>query len=94
MKTEMRMLNNGNYESVVLPIQHECKDYSQSAYCRQYSHQMDRLILKIGDGYCCDDHGGCDHEIEVKFCPFCGHQPERLSETARKGCDSLNTTNK
>jgi hypothetical protein len=85
MKTEMRMLDNGNYESVVLPIQHECRDYVQSAYCIQYSRKMNKLILKVGDGYCCEDHGGCEHEIEVLFCPFCGHQPERLTPEAPKG---------
>lgn len=78
MKTEMKMLPNGNYESVVLYVQHECKDYNQSCYCRQYSDKMDKLILTVGEGYCCDDHGGCEHQIEVLFCPFCGYKAQSL----------------
>jgi len=74
MKTEMRILNNGNYEAVILPIQHECRGKEEDAVCTQYCDSMDKLFLKIGYGYCCDNHGGCEHKIEVKFCPFCGHR--------------------
>lgn len=34
--------------------------------------------------------------FQSNYCPFCGYsiQPERLSEEARKGCDSPNTPTK
>ncbi len=68
MKTEMRMLDNGNYESVICPIQHECiSDYFQ---CREFSWKKG-LYLKVESGDLYED--GCSHEIEVKFCPFCGY---------------------
>jgi hypothetical protein len=35
-----------------------------------------------------------DRHFEAKFCPYCGYQPERLSEKDRKVCDSPNTPTK
>lgn len=82
MKTEMKMLDNGNYESVACCIQHECYDKMYEFRCLQYASDMSKLILIAG----IDDSGedGCEHEIEVSFCPFCGHQPERLNPEASK----------
>ncbi len=92
MKTEMKMLPNGNYESVISPIQHECRSEDYGWHCVEYGWEEPKLTLKveIGDPY----EDGFSAEQEVKFCPFCGYQPERLNETARKGYESLSTANK
>jgi hypothetical protein len=59
MKKEFQMLPNGNYEEVILPIQHECKNLN--LLCRQYYHDMENLHLYIDD-----------EQYLVKFCPICG----------------------
>jgi hypothetical protein len=75
MKTEMKMMDNGNYERVVSPVQHQCRSKDHSWNCIEYGWKMGEILLKIeeGDGY----EDGCQHEIVISFCPFCGYQPER-----------------
>ena len=73
MKTEIRMLPNGNCESVVLPIQHRCYG-SSGEYCTEYAARLGRLMLTITEGDPYED--GCEHEIQVNFCPFCGCKAE------------------
>ena len=77
MKTEMKMLDNGNYESVVSPIQHQCRSECYILECVEYGWDMGKLHLKIEDGDPYED--GYALELLVKYCPFCGYQPERLS---------------
>ena len=73
MKTSMKMLPNGNYESVVDTIQHECKNKDWSIICVEYSWKPKKLLLKIESGDPYED--GFTMEEEVKFCPFCGYSP-------------------
>ena len=69
MKTEMAMLLNGNYESIISPIQHQCRE---SVYeCVEYGWDLRKLHLKIEDGDPCED--GYSSDILVKYCPFCGY---------------------
>jgi hypothetical protein len=72
MKTEMKMLPNGNYEAVICPIQHECYSEGCTLRCVHYSWK-EGLHLEIGDGDPCED-GYCN-EFIVKYCPFCGYCP-------------------
>lgn len=74
MKTEMQMLANGNYESVILPVQHDCQSKCYNWSCKQWSHAMDKLILTVEQGDPYED--GFKTEIEVKYCPFCGYKAE------------------
>jgi hypothetical protein len=73
MKTEMQILPNGNYESVVLPIQHSCRSENYTFHCVEYSYKSG-LILKVEDGDPYED--GYSNEILVNFCPFCGYHDE------------------
>lgn len=77
MKTEMKMLKNGNYERIISPIQHQCRSEDYIFKCVEYGWKRSKLLLKIEDGDSYEDRYGI--EIEVNFCPFCGYQPERLS---------------
>jgi hypothetical protein len=72
MKTEMQMLPNGNYESVICPIQHRCFSKNGSWECIHYACDKDNLYLEIeeGDPYEID---GFSAKITVNFCPFCGY---------------------
>lgn len=77
MKTEMQILPNGNFEKVISPVQHDCRSPDYTWSCTESGWKLGKLLLEISDG---DPHeGGYEKEIEVKFCPFCGYQPERLS---------------
>jgi len=71
MKTEMKMLDNGNYESVEMYIQHECRSEDYSLRCIQYLRDMNNLHLRIEQGDPYEDGVGID--FLVKFCPFCGY---------------------
>lgn len=72
MKTEMKMLNNGNYECVPCAIQHKCVSGDFNWRCTEYlSKKGLHLQFMFGDPY----EDGCDHEIEIKYCPFCGYTP-------------------
>ncbi len=73
MKTEMTMLPNGNYESIISPIQHRC--FKNSCWsCVEYGSQLGKLLLnyEIGDPY----EDGNEAQIEVNYCPFCGYKPK------------------
>jgi hypothetical protein len=70
VKTEMKILPNGNYESVVCPIQHECRSENGVFRCAQYSWDDMKLTLYIEDGDPYED--GYETHIHVSFCPFCG----------------------
>ena len=72
MKYEMKMLDNGNYERVVSPIQHQC--LGNVLQCVEYSWDKNKLYLNIHDGDPCED--GYENKIEINFCPFCGYKPE------------------
>lgn len=75
MKTEMKMLDNGNYESVISAIQHLCKSTDNHIWqCVEYGWKKG-LLLTIEDGDPCED--GCHYELEVNFCPFCGYCSDR-----------------
>jgi len=78
MKTEMKILDNGNYESIICVIQHACHSNDHNWSCRQYSSRMDRLILQcsFGDPY----EDGFEEQTEVIYCPFCGHQASMKKE--------------
>jgi hypothetical protein len=89
MKREMAMLPNGNYESIISPIQHECSSKDSIWSCSEYGWDLGSLTLEVQDGDPYED--GYENKISVKYCPFCGYQPERLNPEARKGCDSLNS---
>ena len=65
----MQMLPNGNYESVMLPIQHMCRQ--DDFTCTQYSYSMDQLRLEIESGDPWEE--GYHRETFVKICPFCGY---------------------
>lgn len=72
MKTEMKMLDNGNYEAVICPIQHECVSEDFNWRCTEYSWKKGLFLdFEYGDPY----EDGCNHKIEIKFCPFCGYSP-------------------
>ena len=91
MKTEMKMLDNGNYEHIISSIQHECRDKSFVFVCVEYGWNIGKLILKIEDGDPYED--GYSSKLEINYCPFCGYQPERLNpEDVRNNvCDSPNS---
>lgn len=75
----MRMLSNGNYERIISSIQHNCSNTNNSMWtCVEYGWQRGRLRLQIENGDPYED--GYTSEIDVNYCPFCGYQPERLSE--------------
>lgn len=93
MKTEMQMLNNGNYERVVSVIQHKCRSKDSDWHCVEYASKSPILLLSVEKGDPYED--GFSSEIEVKFCPFCGYQPERLNpKDVNNVYDSLNHDNK
>lgn len=75
MKTEMKMLPNGNYESVVSPIQHLCESSNHTWRCVEYGWELGRLRLCVEDGDPYED-GYCS-ELDVNYCPFCGYKPEQ-----------------
>jgi hypothetical protein len=70
---EMKMLDNGNYESVVAAIQHKCISPCLNWVCSELGWKLGVLNLEscFGDKY----EDGCEHKVEVKFCPFCGYSP-------------------
>lgn len=72
-KMEMKMLDNGNYESVVAGIQHKCISDDLNWVCSELGWKLGVLKLEscFGDPY----EDGCEHEVQVKFCPFCGYSP-------------------
>lgn len=70
----MSMRPNGNYEEIISPIQHECRDENCIFHCVEYSWEMGRLLLKIDDGDPYED--GYSNEIDVIYCPFCGYTPK------------------
>jgi len=74
MKTEMKMLPNGNYEAVICPIQHRCYSEDHMWSCTQYSWKMENFELAVEYGDPCED--GWSAEIKVKHCPFCGYKIE------------------
>lgn len=47
--------------------------------CEEWDNGKLYLIV-TGEDYILDSHG-----INVNFCPFCGYQPERLSEKTPQG---------
>ena len=69
----MEIMPNGNYESKVDYVQHECTSKNCSWSCIQYASDMSRLILKIYDGDPYED--GYENEVCVRYCPFCGFGP-------------------
>jgi len=81
MQKEMKMMPNGNYEEIISPVQHRCYFDSQWE-CVEYGYQSGKLKLchENGDPY----EDGYGVEIEVKFCPFCGYQPERRQTALHK----------
>lgn len=73
MKTEKKMLPNGNFEEVVSFIQHDCtKGYTWRCVETRAKHGL--WLYVEGDAY----EDSFEEEIEVNFCPFCGYQPEKL----------------
>jgi hypothetical protein len=72
VKTEMAMRDNGNYESIVSPIQHKC-DVSFSSYCVEYGWDLGKLYFKLEDGDPYKDGSSCS--FEVNYCPCCGYHP-------------------
>lgn len=69
----MQMLSNGNYEEVVLFIQHEC--HSNDFTCTQYSLDMEnlKLVVTYRDPY----EDGFEVSTKVNFCPFCGYKADK-----------------
>ena len=67
----MKMLENGNYEEVINPIQHLCRSEDYIFICIEYSWKKG-LFLKIEDGDPYED--GYSNEIIVNYCPFCGYE--------------------
>lgn len=67
----MEMLPNGNYESVISPIQHECVSSDLNLRCVEYGWKIGKIFLEIEIGDPCED--GYEGEFEVKYCPFCGY---------------------
>lgn len=76
MKKEMQMLPNGNYESVISPIQHECRSKDYNWHCVEYGLKMGELILKFEEGDSYED--GYSTEIKIIYCPFCGYKPDEM----------------
>jgi hypothetical protein len=74
MKTEMKMLDNGNYEEVISPIQHHCQ-HDSIWKCVEYAYKPNKLFLTFEEGDLYEE-GGITKTIEVKFCPFCGYSLE------------------
>lgn len=74
MKTEMKMLDNGNYESVICPLQHQCVSEDYTWKCSHYSWENKNLRLEIHDGDPYED--GYQNHIYVKYCPFCGYKSD------------------
>jgi len=74
MKTEMKMLENGNYENVISPIQHKCYSKSYFFKCIEYGWDLGKLYLIIDSDDSEDD--GYQHKIEVNYCPICGYHSE------------------
>lgn len=72
MKTEMKMLDNGNYESVISAIQHQCHSENHVFQCVEYGWDLGKLHLKIEDGDPYED--GYSREVGIKYCPFCGYK--------------------
>lgn len=76
MKTEMKMLDNGNYESIISPIQHHCISKNRRWSCKEYGWKLGILILYCE--YSSPDSDGYDEsyedEEEVISCPFCGYR--------------------
>lgn len=70
----MRMLPNGNYEPVVLPLQHECTSKCFNMRCVERAYDMGKLYLEIEVGDPCED--GYTGKFEVIYCPFCGFSPK------------------
>lgn len=68
------MLDNGNYERVPAAIQHKCTSPCLNWVCSEMGWKPGILFLEscFGDAY---EDDGCEHELEVKFCPFCGYSP-------------------
>lgn len=75
MKKEMAMLPNGNYESIVSPIQHKCYSEDYKITCVEYGWDLGKLILIIEDGDPYED--GYEKEFQVNYCPFCGYQASK-----------------
>lgn len=75
MKTEMKMMDNGNYEEIISPIQHQCHIHHGEVQCVEYGHDLGKLYLTIDKDN--DDEGYCDITLEIKHCPFCGYQPTK-----------------
>lgn len=73
MKKEMKMLDNGNYEEVISPIQHECRSIDYIWSCIEYGWELGILNLRIEDGDSYED--GFSATIKVIACPFCGYIP-------------------
>lgn len=71
MKTEMKMLDNGNYESVPCPIQHKCK-ISNILTCVKYAWDLGSMYLILEDGDPYED--GYSYKVEIGFCPICGEK--------------------
>jgi len=69
MKKEMSMLPNGNWEEIISPIQHECRDLNM--VCKEYGWNLGDLILTIEEGDPYED--GWSFKTKVNFCPFCGY---------------------
>lgn len=78
MKTEMKMLDNGNYESVISPLQHECQSKDCNVRCVEYGWDLGKIKLKVevGDPY----EDGFDYQCEVMCCPFCGYTPKKRTQ--------------
>lgn len=72
----MAMLPNGNYESIISPIQHECRSKDYGWHCVEYGWEMGRLRLKVEDGDPYED--GYSNEIYVSYCPFCGYKSPHI----------------
>lgn len=66
-------MDNGNYEEVIVPIQHQCS--SDLFTCTQYSSDMENLKLEVSCGDPYED--GFEVSIKVKFCPFCGYKADK-----------------
>lgn len=75
MKTEIRMMPNGNMEEVPCYVQHDCHGESCEWSCKQYIQDMKNLVLKVyfGDPY----EDGFEYETKVRFCPFCGYHIDK-----------------
>lgn len=74
MKTEMKIMPNGNYDEVISPIQHKCESKDYVWECIEYGWDLGKLQLNVEDGDLFE--GGYSSKIEVNYCPFCGYQSE------------------